>query len=180
MFLILATGGGKSAVYILVHRLTGKMVVVFEPLISIIQDQVLNCKRLGVTTCAVIAGATLPAEAKLAEQGKVGVLFMSPEALPGWKARLVSLAKANNIGLLAVDEVHTTALWQFRHLAFSQLAVLNTQPDLKTVPKLWTSGTVNLRVEQEVLLLLLLLLLLFIIGGGSNHEASRRLYRLSG
>jgi superfamily II DNA helicase RecQ len=35
--LILATGGGKSAVYILVHRLTGKMVVVFEPLISIIQ-----------------------------------------------------------------------------------------------------------------------------------------------
>ena len=36
---IVATGGGKTVVYIMVALITKKTVVVFEPLVSVIQDQ---------------------------------------------------------------------------------------------------------------------------------------------
>ena len=56
-FVIVKTGGGKTVIYIMLHLLTNKTIVVFEPLIMLMRDQqraVLEFKQANIRTCAFI------------------------------------------------------------------------------------------------------------------------------
>ena len=69
------TGGGKTVIYVIAHLMTKKIIVVFSPLITLIQDQARAIAAFDVTisTICVIKGQTTEAECKAFREGKISI-----------------------------------------------------------------------------------------------------------
>ena len=69
------TGGGKTVIYVLAHLLTKKTIVVFSPLITLIQDQARAIALFDVTirTVSIIAGQTSEEERKALKEGRIDI-----------------------------------------------------------------------------------------------------------
>ena len=110
---LLPTGGGKSLTYQLAGMMQPGIVLVVDPLQSLMKDQVDGLKRNGITACAYI-NSSMGREEQLKAQelsvsGNCKFIFVSPERLsmPGYRN---SLLEMYNNGLYfsygVVDEVH--------------------------------------------------------------------------
>ena len=145
-FLVLGTGGGKSMVYLMLHLLTGEMVIVLEPTISVMQDQQLSIlklnekKTLNIKTIALISGLNTDADLKRVADGDVDIgliqhmantiecsslvlVFLPPEILRTWRLRFEALMRTNKLGCVCHDEVHCAALWS--HHSWSHMIQLS-------------------------------------------------------
>ena len=110
---VLSTGYGKSLIYQMAARLyakryPGSTVLVVSPLISLMQDQLHN-----ISKCLKAAVCDSQLDEKEFESlvhdlndGKINILFMSPEAIMNKKIRTIP-----RLAFVCIDEVHCLSQW---------------------------------------------------------------------
>ena len=163
---ILNTGGGKSLIFEMTHLLTGKTIVVIEPLIAIINDQTAKMLERKVKVVKLTPETNMDEAMKLAKEGKIGIctltshhlhlhficvissclcclVMMSPEHLGQWKSVLLSMVKANQLGPVVIDEAHCLSSWgrKFR-FAYALLQMWKGEEAFRSLALLLLSATV--------------------------------------
>lgn len=106
-----ATGSGKSICFQLPALLTGKVVVVISPLISLMHDQCLKLAKHGISACFLGSGQPDSSVEKKAMNGMYCIVYVCPETVLRLIKPLQRLAKNRGIALFAIDEVHCVSKW---------------------------------------------------------------------
>lgn len=110
---ILSTGYGKSLIYQFAARLyakkhPGSTVLVVSPLISLMQDQLYNLsKSLKAAVCdSQMSDKEYSLMLQDLNDGRINILFMSPEAIINRKIRHIP-----RLAFVCIDEVHCLSQW---------------------------------------------------------------------
>lgn len=140
---LLPTGGGKSICFQVAGLKLGGTTLVISPLVSLMNDQVQNLKKRGLSAIAISAAMTYKEIAiamNNAAMGHVQFLYVSPERLESEDFR-VQLSHLP-ITLLAVDEAHCISQWgyDFRP-SFLKIASLRSYLNKVQVIALTASAT---------------------------------------
>lgn len=111
-FGIMPTGGGKSLCYQVPSVLFPGLTFVISPLISLMRDQVLALKELGIS--AAYINSTLSSEQMRTvfsniRSGKYKIIYVAPERLE--TESFLHLANDVRINFVAVDEAHCISQW---------------------------------------------------------------------
>jgi superfamily II DNA/RNA helicase len=111
--IIMSTGYGKSLIYQMAARLysrkyLGSVVLVISPLISLMKDQMDN---MSSSLNAVVCNSQMSEKEyhQMIEdlnEGKINILFMSPEAIMNDKIK-----KIPRLAFVCIDEVHCLSQW---------------------------------------------------------------------
>lgn len=148
---VLATGGGKSLCYQLPALVTGGLVVVVSPLISLMKDQVDTLTTQGVP--AATLNSSLPYDEMVRtladlEAGRLRLLYVSPEKVV--QPRFLAALREFGVTLIAVDEAHCISEWghQFRP-EYRQLSVLKER--FPEVPMIALTATAIPGVRQDII-----------------------------
>lgn len=111
-FAILATGGGKTALYAIPTLALGLKTLVFSPLIALMRDQVQSLNQKGLRTAA-INGTNSDGQNSVILQDwlddRLDVLFMAPERIDNEEA--MHTLKIIRPDLVVLDEAHTMSQW---------------------------------------------------------------------
>ena len=126
---IMPTGGGKSLCYQIPALFLPGVTLVISPLISLMQDQVMNLLEYGVH--AVFLNSSLSykesqkAKAQI-EAGLVKIVYVSPEGI--LSPTLTEFFEKIKISLIAIDEAHCVSQWghEFRK-DYTRLGELKSQ-----------------------------------------------------
>lgn len=114
---VFPTGGGKSITFQVPALMAGRnqrgLTVIISPLQSLMQDQVYNLERIGITDAVTINGLLDPLERAEAirrvEEGEAKLLYISPESL---RSRTIErLLLGRNVVRFVVDEAHCFSAW---------------------------------------------------------------------
>jgi len=109
---VMPTGSGKSMCYQLPAVVGGGLTVVVSPLIALMRDQVRQLEAAGVAAASLNSSSD-PAEIRSlwdqADQGRLRLLFISPERLSG--DGLLGRLKQAGVRRLAIDEAHCVSQW---------------------------------------------------------------------
>jgi len=140
---LLPTGGGKSICFQVAGLKLGGTTLVISPLVSLMNDQVQNLKKRGLSAVAISAAMTYKEMAiamNNAAMGHVQFLYVSPERLESEDFR-IQLSHLP-ITLLAVDEAHCISQWgyDFRP-SFLKIATLRAYLNKVQVLALTASAT---------------------------------------
>lgn len=109
---VMPTGGGKSLCYQTPPLVSGELTVVVSPLISLMKDQVDALRDLGVEARQVNSTTSLDEKrdvARLARDGKLRLLFLSPERLA--TGRMRQFLSDLHVRTFAIDEAHCISHW---------------------------------------------------------------------
>ena len=109
---VMPTGSGKSLCYQLPALLWSGLTVVVSPLISLMEDQVMQLRQLGVA--AVFLNSTLAYEgyveiAHRIRAGRVKLLYTSPETL--LRPETLVMLDECRVDCLTIDETHCISEW---------------------------------------------------------------------
>jgi ATP-dependent DNA helicase RecQ len=148
---LLPTGGGKSVCFQVPALLRDGVCLVITPLIALMQDQVTQLKKRGVSALAVHSGMSRE-EIDIAIDncvyGKVKFLYLSPERLQTeiFKERV----KKMNVCLIAVDEAHCISQWGYDFRPpYLQIAILKeTKPG---VPFIALTASATRQVREDII-----------------------------
>jgi len=109
---VMPTGGGKSLCYQLPAVAMQRTCVVVSPLIALMQDQAAQLQQVGISA-ALLNSSLSPAEqrdaVKQAQQGKLRLLYLSPERLV--REDSVEWLRRIPLGFFAIDEAHCISEW---------------------------------------------------------------------
>ena len=110
--IVLPTGGGKSLCYQLPALIFKGVTVVVSPLISLMQDQVMQLQERGIH--AVFLNSTLNhpeyvATMQRVKRGEVKLLYVAPETL--MRPEILLMLDESNVACLAIDEAHCISQW---------------------------------------------------------------------
>ena len=110
--IVLPTGGGKSLCYQLPALIFNGVTVVVSPLISLMQDQVMQLQQRNV--CAAFLNSTLNQSEYVAtmqrvKRGEVRLLYVAPETL--LRPEILLMLDESNVACLAIDEAHCISEW---------------------------------------------------------------------
>ncbi|TKY52246.1 ATP-dependent DNA helicase Q SIM [Spatholobus suberectus] len=154
-----ATGSGKSLCFQIPALLSGKVVVVISPLISLMHDQCLNLTRHGISACFLGSGQPDNTVEQKAMRGMYSIVYVCPETILRLIQPLQKLAESRGIALFAIDEVHCVSKWghDFRP-DYSRLSVLRenfSASKLKSlkfdIPLMALTATATKRVREDIL-----------------------------
>ncbi|KAG9444777.1 hypothetical protein H6P81_016117 [Aristolochia fimbriata] len=154
-----ATGSGKSLCYQIPALLTGKVVVIISPLISLMHDQCLKLAKHGVSACFLGSGQTDCSIEHKAMSGMYGIIYICPETVVRLIGPLQRLAENRGIALFAIDEVHCISKWghDFRP-DYRKLSILRENfkaCNLKIlkfdIPLMALTATATMDVREDIL-----------------------------
>ena len=111
-FALLPTGAGKSICFQLPALLLPGITIVVSPLIALMQDQVENLIKKGIS--ATLISSTLSTDEaegrlELIKLHKYKVIYVAPERLVNKK--FLRVCKSIDISLVVVDEAHCIDMW---------------------------------------------------------------------
>ncbi|WOG84369.1 hypothetical protein DCAR_0103552 [Daucus carota subsp. sativus] len=153
-----ATGSGKSLCFQIPALLTGKVVVVISPLISLMHDQCMKLAKHGVSSCYLGSGQKDPTVEGKAMSGMYGIIYICPETLVRLIKPLQGLATKRGIALFAIDEVHCISKWghDFRP-EYSRLSILRENFRTKKlkclkydIPLMALTATATIQVREDI------------------------------
>lgn len=147
VFAALPTGYGKSLCYWAPVAAWGWTVWVVSPLISLIQDQALAAKELGLDVISWHGGLNAQAKDLLIsqmEEGGAKLVFVSPERLVQWwdSGFLESLERLGlGPDLLALDEMHCFEEWRHFREGYQNVFSPIGRLEMRGVPILGLSAS---------------------------------------
>ncbi|KAK4339655.1 hypothetical protein RND71_041117 [Anisodus tanguticus] len=151
---------GKSLCSQIPALLTGKVVIVISPLISLMHDQCLKLAKHGVSACFLGSGQTDRSVEQKAMAGMYSIIYVCPETILRLIKPLQSLAGGSRgIALFAIDEVHFVSKWghDFRP-DYRRLSVLRENFSMDTmkflkfdIPIMALTATATTRVREDIL-----------------------------
>jgi ATP-dependent DNA helicase RecQ len=114
---VFPTGGGKSITFQVPALMAGRnekgLTVVISPLQSLMQDQVYNLERIGITEAVTINGLLDPIERaesiRRVEDGEAKLLYISPESLRSRSIERMLLGR--HVVRFVIDEAHCFSAW---------------------------------------------------------------------
>ena len=111
---VMPTGGGKSLCYEIPALIMEGLTVVISPLIALMQDQVMQLKRLGIEAEFLNSSLDWTSYQLVFDKvrdGKVKLLYLSPESLN--TSRINNLLHSQNLDIkcITVDESHCISSW---------------------------------------------------------------------
>ena len=154
--LIMPTGGGKSLCYQLPAVVSTGVTLVISPLVSLMEDQLMAVKKLGIESCLLNASSSREEinqahGAMTDKEGSLKLLYVTPEKIAKSKRFMSKLEKAFEMGRLSrivIDEVHCASQWghDFRP-DYKILGILKRQ--FPTTPILGLTATATAKVLAD-------------------------------
>ncbi|XP_040343801.1 ATP-dependent DNA helicase Q1 [Herpailurus yagouaroundi] len=161
VFLVMPTGGGKSLCYQLPALCSDGFTLVICPLISLMEDQLMVLKQLGIS--ATMLNASSPKEhvkwvhaEMVNKNSKLKLIYVTPEKIAKSKmfmSRLEKAYEARRFTRIAVDEVHCCSHWghDFRP-DYKALGILKRQfPNTALIGLTATATSHVLKDAQKIL-----------------------------
>ncbi|XP_063150841.1 bifunctional 3'-5' exonuclease/ATP-dependent helicase WRN [Candoia aspera] len=146
---VMATGYGKSLCFQFPPMCTGGTGIVISPLISLMEDQVLQLKMSGVPACLLGSAQSKNIREEI-KAGQYRVVYLTPEFCSGNLLWLQQIDKAIGITLIAVDEAHCISEWghDFRD-SFRSLGLL--KKTLPKVPIVALTATASPSIRKDII-----------------------------
>lgn len=148
---LLPTGGGKSICFQVPALAKDGICIVISPLIALMQDQVEQLQKRGISAVAIYSGMSARQIDILLDNciyGDTKFLYISPERL---KTDLfLARAKQMNINLIAVDEAHCISQWGYDFRP-SYLAIKEFKDLFPSVTCLALTASATPPVKQDIL-----------------------------
>ena len=166
---VLPTGSGKSLCYQLPALIFNGVTVVVSPLISLMQDQVMQLQQRDV--CAAFLNSTLShseyvATMQRVKRGEIKLLYVAPETL--LRPEILLMLDESQVACLAIDEAHCISQWghdfrpDYRQLisvrerfgnavcvALTATATPRVQQDIKQLLKIQTENEFIASFDRE-------------------------------
>lgn len=158
---LLPTGGGKSLAYQLSSLLLPGFALVIDPIISLIDDQIDNLKRMGIDRVVGISSQIRRIDERelLIEyfgQGQFLFCFIAPERLQtkSFRDALQSLTALSPFSLIVIDEAHCVSEWghDFRtsYLNIGRITRKYCQSRNVVPPLMALTGTASRAVLKDI------------------------------
>lgn len=147
---IMPTGGGKSLCYQIPALYLDGVTLVISPLISLMHDQVMNLKEIGVEAVFLNSSLSYEASKKAKEKilkGKIKLVYVSPEGI--LSPQLQDFFEEVSVSLIAIDEAHCVSQWghEFRK-DYIRLGELKDKfPD---VPVIALTATADAKTRTDI------------------------------
>ncbi|CAH8381924.1 unnamed protein product [Eruca vesicaria subsp. sativa] len=157
VFVLMPTGGGKSLTYQLPALICAGITLVISPLVSLIQDQIMNLLQANIHAASLSAGMNWTEQLEIlrelsSENSKYRLLYVTPEKVAKSDSLLRHLESLNSHSLLArfvIDEAHCVSQWghDFRP-DYQGLGVLKKK--FPNIPMLALTATATASVKEDV------------------------------
>ncbi|XP_054842075.1 bifunctional 3'-5' exonuclease/ATP-dependent helicase WRN isoform X2 [Eublepharis macularius] len=145
---VMATGYGKSLCFQFPPVYTGGTGIVVSPLISLMEDQVLQLEMSGIPAC-LLGSAQSKNVRRSIEAGCYRVVYVTPEFCLGNLSWFKELERSIGLTLIAVDEAHCISEWghDFRN-SFRSLGSL--KETLPKVPIVALTATASPSIREDI------------------------------
>lgn len=150
VFVVMATGSGKSLCYQIPPLVSNKTMIVISPLISLMEDQVASLIDNGVAACQLSSTQANKKVWEDAKTGKYSLIYMTPERVQRWCSNIQQLCFTCGVVAFAIDESHCISEWgnDFRP-SYRTLNILREK--FPKIPIIALTATATKRVQKDII-----------------------------
>ena len=147
---LLPTGGGKSICFQVPALAMEGICIVITPLISLMKDQVMHLKKIGIAAAAIFSGMHHNEIEIIYNQAAFGMLkflYISPERL--MTDAFIEALKKMNVNMIAVDESHCISQWGYDFRP-PYLKIAEIRKHVPHAPVLALTATATPQVVEDI------------------------------